>query len=200
MPEPKIILALAGSPRAGGNTDRLLDAFLAGASGRGLTVEKHYLSRLDIKPCRHCGACLSEGACVQKDDMAVIYRGLARAGGLVLASPVYFMSVTAQAKTVIDRCQALWAAKYRLGRPVHPDVRPGAFISAAGQEAPGTFDCSLKVVRAFFKTAQFRLTASLLAPGLDELRGDDPDARLLEEARGKGEAFLEAVARGGEGA
>ncbi len=191
MPADKVkVLALAASPRVGGNTDRLMDAFLGGLSRGGTVVEKIYLSRLAIAPCRHCGGCLVSGECVQKDDMAVIYRGLAEADALALASPVYFMGVTAQAKTMIDRCQAVWVAKYRLGKPLRPDYRPGAFISAAGQPSPAMFDCPLKTVKAFLKTTQFKLAASVLIPGLDEADGRALAPEHLVEAEAAGKVFL----------
>ncbi len=193
----RAILALAASPRVGGNTDRLLDAFLEPLAAGG-PIEKLYLGRLDIHPCQHCGGCRENGACVQRDDMDIIYRGLASAGALVLASPVYFLGVTAQAKAMIDRCQALWVAKYLLGRPLRPDYRPAAFISAAGQNSPGAFDCPLKVARAFFKTAMFKLSSSVLEADLDEMDGREIDSSLLEEVRRRGEAFgKELTAEGG---
>lgn len=195
MGEERGVLALAASPREGGNTDRLLDAFLEPARAAGAPVTKLYLGRLDIHPCDHCGGCLTGGACVRRDDMDLVYRGLAEAGVLVLASPVYFMGVTAQAKAMIDRCQALWVAKYRLGRALAPDYRPAAFVSAAGQDSPGVFECPLKVVRAFFKTTMFRLSSSVLEAGLDETEGRGPGPEVLEEARRRGEAFRKECAR-----
>jgi multimeric flavodoxin WrbA len=192
------ILALAASPRVGGNTDRLLDAFLEPFAAGGSAVTKHYLGRLNIHPCVHCGGCLSGGACVRRDDMDLIYRGLAEAELLVLASPVYFLGVTAQAKAMIDRCQALWVAKYRLGRPLRSDYRPAAFISAAGHNSPGIFECPLKVVRAFFKTTMFKLSSSVLEADLDETQGRELDGAVVEEARRRGAAFMKEV-NGSEG-
>jgi NAD(P)H-dependent FMN reductase len=125
--------------------------------------------------------------------MEMIYRGLAEADVLVLSSPVCFGTVSAQAKTVIDRCQALWVAKVKLGRPINPEMRPGCFISAAGQDVPGVFDCSLKVVRVFFNTAQFRLSASVLEPGLDEPGDLDRQTDRLDRARERGLSLSEEL-------
>ena len=189
----KRVLALASSPRIGGNTDRLLDSFLEGLLPGNREVEKIYLCRLDINPCLHCGGCLPQGRCVLEDDMETIYRGLAEADVLVFASPVFFGTVSAQAKTVIDRCQALWVAKVKLGKPIHPVLRPGCFISAAGQDIPGIFDCSLKVVKIFFNTAQFRLAASVLEPGLDESGDLDRETERLDRARDRGLSLSEEL-------
>lgn len=187
------LLALAASPRVGGHTDRLLEAFLEPLATR-FEVRKLHLCRLRINPCLSCGGCLNTGLCVQEDDMRTIYDGLASAAALALASPVYFLGVTAQAKTMIDRCQALWVAKHKLNRPLHPRFRPAAFISAAGQNSPGVFDCPLKTVRAFLAVSQFRLSASVLESGLDEVASPETPASMLEEARRRGEMMLAAIA------
>lgn len=186
MPAPISVLALATSPRVGGNTDRLMDAFLEGFSEEATVVNKIYPDKLDLHPCAHCGGCLTTGVCVQKDDMGVIYRELSNAGVLVLASPVYFMGVTAQAKTVIDRCQSLWVAKYRLGRPIYPEYRPGVFISAAGQASEKMFECPLRVVGSFFRTVQFKLASTVLEAGLDEEGGSEISPRVLAGSKRKG--------------
>jgi multimeric flavodoxin WrbA len=183
------VLSLAGSPRSGGNTGRLMSAFLEGLLAHGLEGEKFCLSELEISPCLHCGGCAFTGKCVVEDDMEIIYRELARADVLVLASPVFFTSVTAQTKAVIDRCQCLWVAKERLGKPFHEKMRPGCFISAAGQDIPTIFDCTLKVVKSFFNTVSFSLAVSVLEPGLDEMGDLETRPETLEKAREKGDAL-----------
>ena len=98
------ILVLSGSPRKGGNTDLLVDAFVKGAS------PKHHVKVVSvhdykINPCMGCNACFrrEDHACCQKDDMQIIYEKMAKAEMLVIASPVYFYGLSAQLKTVIDR-------------------------------------------------------------------------------------------------
>ena len=98
------ILILSGSPRKGGNTDLLVEAFLKGAS------QKHHVEGVSVhdykvNPCMGCNACFESGvhSCVQKDDMPLIYEKMAVADILVIASPVYFYGLSAQLKAVIDR-------------------------------------------------------------------------------------------------
>ena len=103
----KNILILSGSPRKGGNSDTLCDQFMASAQEAGHTVEKIWVQGEKIAPCIGCGHCQKHaGECVQKDAMAEILQKMVEADVLVLASPVYFYSVSAQIKAVIDRTVA----------------------------------------------------------------------------------------------
>ena len=99
------ILILSGSPRKGGNTDLLVEAFVKGAS------QKHHVEVVPVRdykvnPCMGCNACFrnEQHLCAQKDDMAIIYEKMSQADMLVIASPVYFYGLSAQLKTVIDGC------------------------------------------------------------------------------------------------
>lgn len=105
----KKVLILSGSPRKGGNSDLLCDRFAAGASDAGHSVEKIRIAEKDVHPCIACYHCRDNGGeCVFRDDMADILQKMIDADVLVLASPVYFYSVCAQLKSVIDRTVARW--------------------------------------------------------------------------------------------
>lgn len=99
------ILILSGSPRKGGNTDQLVEAFVRGASQKH-TVEVVSVHDYKVAPCMGCNACFKseEHVCVQKDEMIDIYNKMKQADMLVIASPVYFYGLSAQLKAVIDRC------------------------------------------------------------------------------------------------
>ena len=99
----KKVLILAGSPRKGGNSDILCDAFAKGAAEAGHQVEKIYVQQLRIGGCMACYGCRGTGVCVQKDDMASVLEKLIAADVIVLATPVYFYSMDGQMKTLIDR-------------------------------------------------------------------------------------------------
>lgn len=104
----KKVLILSGSPRKNGNSDILCDEFMKGATSSGNTVEKIRIAEKNISYCRACYACLSNGTCAIKDDMAEILQKMIDADVIVLASPVYFYSIDAQLKAVIDRTVARW--------------------------------------------------------------------------------------------
>lgn len=105
----KKILILSGSPRKNGNSDILCDEFARGAVESGHQVEKIRVAEKKIHPCIACYHCRDNGGnCVFQDDMAEVLQKVINAQVLVLASPVYFYSVDAQLKAVIDRTVARW--------------------------------------------------------------------------------------------
>lgn len=171
MREKLKVLAIAGSPRRGGNTDLLLEEVIAGAESRGAEVEHIVLSQLCIAPCRHCDCCLETGKCAIEDDMQWIHAHLRAAHRLVIASPIFFMGVTAQTKAMVDRCQALWAMKYVLRLPVATNggrERRGLFISVGGRRGRSLFQPAIATVKSLFKTLDFTYAGELLFPGIEE--------------------------------
>lgn len=105
----KKVLILSGSPRKGGNSELLCDEFMRGAAKTGNEVEKIRVAAKKVAPCSGCYYCTkNNGKCVHKDDMAEILQKMIDADVLVLASPVYFYSINAQLKAVIDRTVARW--------------------------------------------------------------------------------------------
>ncbi len=105
----KKVLILSGSPRKGGNSDTLCDEFMRGALESGNEVTKIRVAEKKIGYCRGCYYCTSHnGECAVKDDMAEVLSAIIAADVLVLASPVYFYSIDAQLKAVIDRTVARW--------------------------------------------------------------------------------------------
>lgn len=101
------ILGLSFSPRNDGNTETLLKEALRGAKQEGAEIELYSLLEKNIKPCDGCGTCMGTGACHLQDDMQILYQKLLEADGIIFGTPVYFYSMTGQAKTVIDRTIAL---------------------------------------------------------------------------------------------
>lgn len=99
----KKVLVLSASPRKGGNSDLLCDQFIQGAKEAGNQTEKIFLSEKSIGYCNGCGTCFSTYNCVTKDDMAEILEKMIDADVIVMATPVYFYTMDAQMKTLIDR-------------------------------------------------------------------------------------------------
>ena len=98
------VLAVSSSPRKGGNSDVLCDEFLKGAAEKGYETKKIRLAEKKIAPCMACNVCMESHTCVRNDDMPEVFAALKEAEVIVLASPVYFYSICAQMKTMIDRC------------------------------------------------------------------------------------------------
>lgn len=98
----KKILIISGSPRKSGNSDTLCDRFAAGAKECGHQVEKIWLGDKKLHFCTGCYACQA-GACPHDDDAVKIGKQMLESDIIVLATPVYFYSMSAQLKTLIDR-------------------------------------------------------------------------------------------------
>lgn len=99
----KKVLIVSASPRKGGNSDYLCEQFMRGAQEAGHQVEKIFFHNQKINYCLGCGACYKTHQCVQKDDMTEILDKMVAADVLVFATPVYFYTLNAQLKTLIDR-------------------------------------------------------------------------------------------------
>lgn len=104
----KKVLILSGSPRKNGNSDILCDEFARGSKEAGHEVEKIRVAEKKIEFCRACYACKDTGVCAIKDEMADVLQKMIDADVIVLASPVYFYSIDAQLKALIDRTVARW--------------------------------------------------------------------------------------------
>ncbi|MDD5604538.1 MAG: flavodoxin family protein [Dehalococcoidales bacterium] len=177
------VLGLSGSPRQG-NTAALLTRMLEGAASQGAQIKNFDLSILNIKPCTHCDACLKDGECNINDDMQTLYREMETADAIILASPLHFMTVTANAKLFIDRCQAIWARKYILGKPPLGDskYRKGVFVSVAGRKGKHLFDAARITVKALFASLDVSYRGELLIAGVDEAGSINCQPGVLDEA------------------
>lgn len=143
---------------------------MAGAVDAGGETERIVLHGLNICPCRHCDGCLQAGRCVIEDDMQWIYPRLREADRIIIASPVFFMGLTAQTKMMIDRCQALWAMKYVLKQPVGLNLdnqRRGLFISVGGTGFSRLFAPSLATIKSFFTVLDMELGGELTFSRID---------------------------------
>jgi multimeric flavodoxin WrbA len=104
----KYILVLKSSPRENGNSNTLAGQVEAGAKEAGAIVESVMLHHMDIRPCDACDVCQETGVCIVKDDMQQVYPLLEKADAIVISGPVYWFTISAQAKLCIDRWYALF--------------------------------------------------------------------------------------------
>jgi multimeric flavodoxin WrbA len=161
------IIAFLGSPRRGGNTETLLKEAV---KGTGLDVRLFDLNRMDISPCQNCGGCEDTGQCTVDDAMQEIHRAIREAHKIILASPVFFMGLSAQAKTMIDRCQAFWCEKYLLKKeiPQGEHGRRGLLLLVGGMKKDEGIKCCERTATAFFRTISVPGHATLSYTGVDE--------------------------------
>ena len=148
------IIAFLGSPRKDGNTELLLKEAIRGIEDSGFKVHVFNLNLMSISPCQNCGGCEDTGICVFEDDMFQIHNAIREADRIILASPIFFFGVSAQAKIMIDRCQCFWCEKYLLKKPIPEGQygRKGLLLLVGGQKKEVGIQCSEATAKAFFRT------------------------------------------------
>lgn len=170
------VLALLGSPRINRNTDTLLNEMLRGIKECNVEIKKYELSKLKINSCVGCYECGNTGQCIYDDDMKKLYTEFNRADIIILASPLYFNSVSSISKLMIDRCHALWASKFVFKKPLIDIVkkRKGIFVSTAGaRQKEDGFIGATKVVELFFKATNTEFTEELFVDNTDKISVSD---------------------------
>jgi len=168
------ILILSGSPRKGGNTDLLVEAFVKGAS------QKHHVEVVSVhdykvNPCMGCNACFKSesNSCVQKDDMSLIYEKMAVADMLVIASPVYFYGLSAQLKAVIDRFH----------NPIRDTfhIKKTALLLVGAASLPELFDGILAQYRLCLNFFKLENAGRVLVRGVKD-KGDIQNTEAIQKA------------------
>ncbi|MCF6147835.1 MAG: flavodoxin family protein [Candidatus Kuenenia sp.] len=187
------VIAVFGSPRSGGNSDILLNTIIDGIEANGITVEKIILRNLAFNPCISCGKCMKTGLCAVNDDMQKLYPRFAEANGVVVASPIYFMGVSAQLKAFIDRFQVFWARKYILHLPVREKgkIAKGFFVATAARtESEGLFAGAIKTVKSFFHVIDVEYAGDMLCSELEEKGAVYKKQALLKQAFDTGKTLF----------
>jgi len=164
------VLGINGSPRIGGNTDILLDKVLEGVRSKGAETKKIILNTLKFSPCQECSKLRDDGTCIVEDDMQIVYREIEKADAIILASPIFFGSLSAQTKMMIDRFQCLWRAKYILKMKTPVKKKAGAFISVEASTREDFFAHAKAIVKNLFVTINTDYKEELFCPGIDAKR------------------------------
>lgn len=176
----KNILILNGSPRQKGNSATLAEHLAAGARENGASVESIYLHGLDIRPCDACDECRGTGGvCVIKDDMQKIYPKLIAADAIVLASPIYWFTFSAQLKLCLDRWYAFQASHWQELRG-----KPFGILLAYGDD--DAYDSGVaNAIHSFESACRFLEApiAGVVHGSLSDLGDAQKHPELLEKAR-----------------
>lgn len=173
------IFVVSGSPRKGGNTEIMAQAFAESARESGNTVTIKTMSSLKVNPCLACEYCFThDGVCVQKDDMAQILEEVDKADMLVFASPVYWFGLCAQIKCVIDRLYA------RAKKGFH--LKYTALLLDSG--SPGVYESAIAEYKATNAYLHWEDRGIVTIPGMDTL-GAMKNSAQLEEVRKLGKSL-----------
>ncbi len=167
------VLGISTSPRIKGNSDLLLRHALAGAESAGAQVEYVRLADYKIGPCIECNACYETGRCTVQDDYQQLLQKMLDADRLIFATPVFFMTVCAQAKMLIDRGQCLWAEKYVLKKEPFASERDrrAMVIAVGGSRSKKQFESIRLTMASYFDSLQVRYVSNLFVSKVDS-RGE----------------------------
>jgi len=193
------IVGLVGSPRPGMNTDTLVREALRGAESEGASTEILYLNRLDIRPCQACRKHPAPNHCFFFDDMQKVYEMLENADGIILGSPIYYGTVSAQTKRMIDRANCLtWIERDPDGKPVFTPrlekIKKGAVILVSDiTEDPSA---AMLPIRLFFHDARVEKIGELFIHHSDADKGARNSEEWLGRARTLGAGLAEAIRDG----
>ena len=191
------VVCIAGSPRRHGNSERLLDALIVGVKAAGGEATKLVAKDAGVNVCLGCNACSKDGRCIQRDGMDEVFATLDSADAIVVASPVFFATVPAVLKTLLDRCQPYWVRRYILKEPRPAAKRPGAILLVGGGGDPYGTGCALNPIKSVFAVLSVSAEHVLEVVGPDK-PGDiasQPDA--LQRAAEIGRQLVEAARKQG---
>lgn len=196
MPEARLLVALNGSPVRGSSVDLLLQAIEDGARAAGGRTVHVRCNELDVAPCQACGPEPTTGFCIFHDAMDPIYEALRDAHAVVVGSPIYFDTVSAQLKLVIDRCNCITPLVLLPGggdtfRPLWRRTRHGVFVTACGEQR--RWDLAERTVRGFLKWVGARWVETIAYAHADDDAGSVArHPELIERARALGRGLIEA--------
>lgn len=177
-----------GSPRKGGNTDRLLGEFVRGFRAGGGEAEKACVGDLGIAPCRALMDCERTGECAIADGMQALVARMRAADRIAIASPIFFYGLPAQLKAAVDRGQFLWARKHLL--KIGPPDEKQAFVLLLGAtKGENLFRGSLLTLKYFLEPFGIRIAGKLLYRKVDRPGDIERHPSALAEAFRAGKNF-----------
>jgi multimeric flavodoxin WrbA len=184
------VIALLGSPLPEGNTAALLDMAIRGAEDAGCTVERIVVPFLDFEPCQEILFCREHETCQMEDDLTPLYAKFRELDGLIIATPVMTMGIPGKLKSLMDRFQVFFMAKYMRKQSLVPKEKRGSrqclFIAISGMKIPGVFDGVKATVAAFLDIIDCGLFAEILVPDMDTIRDIRSRPEILELAYRRG--------------
>jgi len=177
------IAAIIGSPHGmKGQTGILLGGMLDAIREAGAEVATFSLSELTVKPCQACDACHNKGLCAINDDFNTVKKAFQEADGLILASPNYFNSVSAQMKALIDRCCGL----------MHLQAIEGKYAAAAVTSGGSGGEEVEAYMLRFLRSLGFTTVGSVNALGW-QMSNDEMKEPCLKSAAALGAGLMKAI-------
>jgi len=188
------VLGISTSPRIKGNSDLLLRRALSGSESAGANTEYLRLPDYKVSPCIECNACYATGLCEVQDDYQQLLKKILDTDHIIFATPIFFMTVCAQAKMFIDRCQCLWAHKYVLKKELTTagKDRRGMVIAVGGSRSRKQFECIRLTMKSYFDSLQVHYAANLFVNKIDALGDIEKHPTAMNEAYRLGSQLVDA--------
>ena len=188
------ILGIQGSPQKKGNAGILLSAFLAEAERNGARTRQIEVSELEINPCTGCGTCEKKGFCIFDDDMEEVYSLLRQADLIVISTPIFFYSVPAKLKALIDRGQALWSRRYayKINDPGQK-WRNGFLLALGATKGKNLFEGTTLTAKYFFDAVGAKHSGSLTFRKIEKPGEIEEHPSALQEAKEKAAELVKSL-------
>jgi len=188
------VLGISGSPRAGGNTDTLLGALLAGAASAGAETEAVHLRDYAIAPCTGCERCRRDLTCTRFfDGMHLLYPKIEAVDALILGSPTYNYNITPEMKAFIDRLYPYYRFTAERPGPYSSAFmgkgKTALVFSVAEQTSPAERGFAIEAMQRPLEALGFVVAGALPAEGYFPKGAVAADPSLLERAREAGRRF-----------
>jgi hypothetical protein len=170
-----IITGIVASPRKGKNTDKFVQSVLDGVSlDNNVKVKKIYLNDLKIIPCQACSK-FPRTYCHFNDDMNIIYNALENSDGIVIGTPAYYNSISAQLKIMIDRCNCLAKIKKENEKikiiPRIKKIKKGIFIWIADVSKDPSH--ALAIMKIWSKYAQVEIIENIIITNSEKIKKNE---------------------------
>lgn len=189
--EMSVIVILACSPRINGNSDFMAEAAYDALLKNGQSAELVYLRDFNFSPCIGCNSCYIKGECVfRSDDAEKVFTKLLTSEKIIISAPIFFQSLGALPKGLIDRAQRFWSIKNILKKHVIADEefrkkRKVHALLCGGTNFPDTFICAEKIIRLFSMMIEAKYAGGSFFPAIDakgDILRDEDNLRHIKEA------------------
>jgi len=184
------VLGILCSPRRGGNSEVLLDSCLKSAEESGAETQKIALGVMDFVPCLGCARIRKDGRCRIEDDMQKVYTAIEQTDSIVIASPIFFGSLTAQCKMMIDRFQCQWLAMYVFKTYKILKEKKGVFLCVEASDKRAFFENARAIIKNFFATVGASYNYELFCPHVDKKEEMNSHPDCIKKAEDIGRSLL----------
>ncbi|MDO5041576.1 MAG: flavodoxin family protein [Peptoniphilus sp.] len=174
------ILAIMGSSRKNKNTHKLLDIFKKRVVKEKDEYKEVILKDLKFSGCISCYGCAKKPFCIVKDDLTEVYKDIEEADMIILATPIYFNSLSGLAKNFVDRTQVYWCRKYILKLPPIKEKIGVALINGGAPRQEHQFTGSELVLDHFFKVTSCKKHSIVEIDNTDEYPINEENEKIME--------------------